>query len=117
MESVDDLEQYSRRSSLLLHGVKEIKDENTDEVTIKTLSEEMNIDISHEDLHRTHRTGKTDRNDGKSRPITTKFARYAVRKHVYRNKKNLKGKNFLIAESLTIARVKALKVKCGMTNV
>ena len=77
-ESVDNLQQYSRRNCLLLHRVKETKDKNTDDVTIKTLSEE----ISHEDLDRTHRIGKTDRNDGKSRPIIIKFARYAARNNV-----------------------------------
>ena len=70
----------------------------------------MNIDISHEDLGRMHRIGKADRNDGKSRPIITKFTRYAVRINIYRNKKKLKGKNVQIRESVAIARIKALKV-------
>ena len=64
VESVDNLEKYSHRNCLL-YGVKDSKDESTDEVTIKTLGEEMNIDISHDDLNRTHRISKTDRNDGK----------------------------------------------------
>ena len=41
VESVHDLEQYSRRNCLRLLGVKETKNGNTDEVTIKTLREEM----------------------------------------------------------------------------
>ena len=69
---------------LLLHS-------DTDEVTIKTLIEETNIDISHENLDRTHGIGKTDRNDGKSRPIIIKFARYVVCNNVYKNKKKLVG--------------------------
>ena len=56
------------------------------------------------------RIGKTDRNDGKSRPIIIKFASYAAHNDVYRNKKKHRGKNFSITESLMIARVKALKV-------
>ena len=67
--------------------MKETKDENTGEVTIKTLSEKMNIEISQEDLDRTHRIGKTDRNDNKSIPTIIKFARYAVRNNVYRKEK------------------------------
>ena len=110
MESFDDLEQYSRRNCLFLHIVKETKNQNIDQVTIKTLSEEMNIDINHDDLYRTHRIGKADRNDGKPTPIIIKFARYAVRNNVYRIKKKLKGKNFVITESLAITRVKALRV-------
>ena len=118
--SVDDLEQYSRRNCLLLHGVKETADENTDNIVIKTLSEELDVEITEEDLDRTHRVGKPEKRDGKSRPIIIKFARYAVRHNVYKNKKRLKGKNFLITESLTVKRVKALKAaqsKYGMTNV
>ena len=71
-------------------------------------------------LDRTHKIGKTDRNNGKLRPIIIKPARYAVRDNVYRNNKKLKGKNILITESLTVARVKALTVtqaKYGMTKV
>lgn len=57
----------------------ELSLENTDEVTVKTLSKEINTDISHEDLDRMHRIDKTDRSDGKLRPIIIKFARYAIR--------------------------------------
>lgn len=49
VESVDNLEQYSR-PNCLNYGVKDSKDENADEVTIKTLGEEMNIDISHDKI-------------------------------------------------------------------
>ena len=80
----------------------------------------MNIDISHEDLDRTHIIGETDRNGGKSRPIIIKFVRYAILNNAYRNKKKLKGKSFPVTESLTIARVKGLKIaqaKYGTTNV
>ena len=64
------------------------------------LSKDMNIDISHDDLDRTYRIGKTDRNDGKLRPIIIKFVRYSLHKYVYRYKKELKDKNFQIVESL-----------------
>ena len=56
-----------------------------------------------EDLDRTHRIGKV--NNGKSRPIIVKFARYNVRKKIFHNKRKLKGKN---TESLTMLRVKKL---------
>ena len=63
------------------------------------MQEEINI----EDLDRTHRIGKV--NNGKSRPIIVKFARYNVRKKIFHNKRKLKGKN---TESLTMLRVKKL---------
>ena len=68
----------------------------------QALQEEINI----EDLDRTHRIGKV--NNGKSRPIIVKFARYNVRKKIFHNKRKLKGKNTSITESLTMLRVKKL---------
>ena len=59
----------------------------------------MQDEINIEDLDRTHRIGKV--NNGKSRPIIVKFARYNVRKKVFHNKRKLKGKNMSITESLT----------------
>ena len=47
-----DLEQYFHQNCLLPHSEKETKDENKDEVTIKTLNVEVNTEISHEDLDR-----------------------------------------------------------------
>ena len=86
--------QYSHQNCLLLHCVKEAKDENKDEVTIKTLGgEEINTDISHEDLDMMHRIGKRDRKYGKTRPIKIKFARL-VAYNVCRNKKNSMVKPF-----------------------
>ena len=40
---IDDLEQYSRRNCLVLHGVNERNDENTNEIIIKTFSEELGV--------------------------------------------------------------------------
>ena len=47
-DSVDELEQYSRRNCLLLHGVQELEGENTNDVIMKTVKEEMDIDIREE---------------------------------------------------------------------
>ena len=120
-DSVDELEQYSRRNCLWLHGVRELQGENTNDVIMKTVKKEMDIDIREEDLDRTYSVGNTKVfKEGKPRPIIIKFARYDVRSTVYKNKKKLKGKSFLITESLTAARVGLLKEaqgKYGVRNV
>ena len=119
-KEIDDLEQYSRRNCLLLHGVVETKDECTDDIIIKTCAEELGIDVKQEDLDRSHRLGKVKRNDNKPRPIVVKFAHYAVRNKVFSNKKKLKGKKLLITESLTVYRMKLLdeaRQKYGVRNV
>ena len=119
-KEIDDLEQYSRRNCLLLHGVVKTNAECTDDIIIKTCAEELGIDVKQEDLDRSHRLGKVKRNDNKPRPIIVKFARYAVRNKVFSNKKKLKGKKLLITESLTVYRMKLLdeaRQKYGVRNV
>ena len=108
-QKVDRQEQYSRRNCLLIHGIKEEKDENTDNVVIKFIQDDLQEEINIEDLDRTHRIGKV--NNGKSRPIIVKFPRYNVRKKVFHNKQKLKGKNMSITESLTKIRVSKLSAR------
>ena len=105
-KGIDDLEQYSRRNCLFLHGVVETNAECIDDIINKTCAEELCIDVKQEDLERSRRLGKVKRNDNKPRPIIAKFARYAVRSNVFSNKKKLKGKKLLITESLTVFRMK-----------
>ena len=83
LSEIENLEQYSRRNCLVLHGVDESNDENTN----------------------SHRLGKPKRTDNKPRPIIVKFACYTVRKEIFMNKRKLKGKRLLITESLTFSRM------------
>ena len=86
-KKIDDLEQYSRRNCLLLHGAVETNAECTDDIINKTCAEELVIDVKQEDLDRSHRLGKVKRNDNKPRSIIVKFVHYAVRNKVFSNKK------------------------------
>ena len=105
---IDDLEQYSRRNCLVLHGVNESNDENTNEIIIKTFSEELGVEIKEDDLDRSHRLGKPKRKDSKPGPIIVKFARYAVRREIFVNKRKLEGKRLLVTEGLTSSRMQLL---------
>ena len=51
-------EQYSRRNCILIHRLKEEKNESTDDRVLKLFREEMNEDALLVDLDRTHRIGK-----------------------------------------------------------
>lgn len=109
--SVEKQEQYSRRNCLLIHGINENKKEDTDQIVIDALNDNLNLDVSINDLDRTHRIGKprnVDENT-KSRPIIVKFARYIIRQKVFGCKKKLKGKSISITESLTKKRLEKLK--------
>ena len=106
---IDDLEQYSRRNCLVLHGANESNDENTNEIIIKTFSEELGVEIKEDDLDKSHRLGKPKRKDNKPRLIIVMFARYAVRRKTFMNNiMKLKGKQLLITESLTSSRMQSL---------
>ena len=77
---------------------------------IETISTKMNTEISPADLDRTHRLGKQKAGQNKPRPIIVKLSRYNnVRKKVFSNKKNLKGSNVSITESLTPKCMEILK--------
>ena len=52
---IDRQEQYSLRNCLLLHGIEEEPNENTDQRVIDVLSESIGKTISFQDIGRTHR--------------------------------------------------------------
>ena len=54
---LDIHEQYSRRNCLLIHGVEEVEGEDTNELCIKVIEEDMNQTIKPEDIDRSHRLG------------------------------------------------------------
>ena len=106
-QQIDRQEQYSRRNCLQMYGIKERRQEVTDEVVIQTIKSEMDIDIDVKDVDRTYRIGAKSEN--KRGPTINKFARYSERRKVFNSKKRLKGKNLSITESLTKLRMHKLK--------
>ena len=104
---LDRQEQYSRRNCLLLHNIPETSNENTDDLVIKTVNEELLEAITINEIDRSHRLGKSQA--GKIRPVIVKFARFHTRNKIFRKKKLLKGKQVSITESLTKRRMAELK--------
>ena len=106
---VDDNEQRSRNQCLLIHGITEMEKENTDNLVIGVISEDVGIPIAIEDIQRSHRLGpfkNKNRNtrSTKPRPIIVRFTDMRKRIEVFRNKKQLKGKKIVITENLTFAK-------------
>ena len=56
--SVDQQEQYSRRNCLLVHGIAETNDENTDDLALKTINEKLDVDITENEIDWSHRIGR-----------------------------------------------------------
>ena len=121
---VDELEQYSRRSCLVITGFVEFRaqQEDTDAKVREFCRERLGVQLLARDIDRAHRLGpkRTDQ-EGKviHRPIIVKFSTYRVKKQVFTNKK-LKGTGCAIFENLTKRNAdlyKEVKTVAGFKNV
>ena len=114
----DDLEQYQRRQCLRIFGVPEEREEDTDVIAIN-VAKKIGVDLSIEDIDRSHRIGRST-NGEKVRPVIVKFISYRKRSEMFHNKKLLKGSGITIREDLTKRRHDLLR-KCiekyGLKNV
>ena len=124
----DDSEQYSRRTCLVISGVPERMNENTDSRIIQLCKEDLGVDIKMDDVERSHRLGQQKpQSDGSTTPrigttsnshpprnIIVKFSSYRTREQVYSARfklKNLSDENnhhVYINESLTKKRKELL---------
>ncbi|KAI5708228.1 hypothetical protein M8J77_018592 [Diaphorina citri] len=96
---INQLEQYSRRNCVLLHGVPEQAGEDCVNVVLKVFHD-MKLDIQFCHIDRTHRIGP-QRNSDKTRAIIVKFCSYFHKHLVFSQKKVLKGSGVYVSESLT----------------
>ena len=122
---IDDLEQYSRRPCLLIHGLAE-EEAETNETLEEKVKDVFNTklelgvnggQIKTHHLDRLHRLGKRrSGNAAKPRPIIVKFNSYRQRRKVFAIKKKLKNfktetTSIVITENLTKKKY-ALLNKC-----
>ena len=108
-EELDDQQQYSRRTCLLIHGVKETPREDTDNIVLGVMDDKLGLKMSINEVTRTHRIGRKRTGEAaKPRPIIARFLSYRQRKAVFDRKKNLKGQGIVITESLTKNRFSLL---------
>ena len=112
---IDDLEQRSRNSCLLFHGLQENEGENTNDVAIKFMKDKLGVDIERGEIQRSHRVGpKVDRRETRSskprcRPIIVRYTNFDTRLNILKKKKSLRGSNTLITENLTSYRYDLFK--------
>ena len=106
---VDEQEQYFRRNCLLIHGVEENQNEDTDTLSINIINEYLELDIQPSAIDRTRRIGNKNKARKKGQTIIIKFTRYNTRKEVFMNKRKFKGTNLSVTESLTSLRMTKLK--------
>ena len=108
-ESIDQQEQYSCQNCLLIHGVEENSNEDTDKLVLNIINNGLDIDLTKLAIDRAHCIEDPKKKRKKVPPIIAKFVRYYDRKEVFSEKKNLKGKGILITESLTSFRMEKLE--------
>ena len=106
--ALDCQEQYSRRNCFLIHGIDEENQENADEVVINVLKKEMDEEITHQDIDRSHRLGNRKLGKNKPQPIIIKFLRYNVSVKIFKNKIKLQRKRISVKESLTKLKMEKL---------
>ena len=89
----DALEQYTRRNSLRISGLKELQDENPLQVILTFCNSRLRVkpEVTINDIDRVHRIGKPDQKV--DRKLLVKFATYRVRQRVYAARVRLKPKN------------------------
>ena len=94
-DKYNDMEQYSRRECLEIHGVPQPQDpksENTNDVVLR-VGKLMGINLSQEDISVSYRLLTSTKYKGKrSEPlIIVKFVRRDMKEKFYRARKQLKG--------------------------
>ena len=105
---LDDSEQYSRRNCILLHGIPKQDDENTDDLVLRFISDQLHVDLDDFEIDRTHRL-KPFMESKHPSPIIIKFVRHNIKQYVYYQKRKLKNSGYLITESLTSRRYEIMK--------
>lgn len=116
---VDNIEMHSRRNMVLLHGVEEKKDEETDAVVAEVVKQHLKLDsFTAADIKRCHRMGRQTSNK-KPRPILIKLRSSSIRDSVWFSKTKLKGSGITLSEFLTRSRhtaFMAAREKFGVTK-
>ena len=99
-----------------MHGYHEVDNENVDDIILSVINKDLGLtDVNINDIQRYHRLGpkRQHRNTRNSkaipRPIIFRFSNFHKCQLVFKAKRNLKGKDILLSESLTRTRYELLK--------
>ena len=84
----DRQEQYSRKSSFRIFGVPEEEKEQIEDVTVKVIKDELEIEMKKEEIDIVHRTGYS--RNGKQHPILVKCLSHKAKSKVMAAKKKAK---------------------------
>ena len=102
-------EQYSRKNSFKINGIKKLKQENTKEVAKKFLEKEIGVKVDDADIVAVHHIpGKA----GESKPILVNLKNNTAKSNVMRKrstiKQNANGRHWLTGD---VTKLSALLIK------
>ena len=100
---LDTLEQSQRMNNLIIHGISENEEEHTSDLVIKTIKEELDINLEKEDIDDSYHIGKSETSYKSGTPILVKFTKRNVRSQIYKAKFKLRSRknSIYINEDLT----------------
>ena len=91
-----EMEQYSRKGSVKVYGLKEEIGEDVMEKVVRLITDDVKVEITKQDLIAAHRIPS----EKKPRPVIVKFTRREPKDMTLRHRRNLKGKGVFINEDL-----------------
>lgn len=110
---INDLEQYSRKANITVSGMPEHQDESVPGLVIE-LARILGVDLCPSDIVAAHRIGR--KQQGKHRSIIVRFASFARREELYRERKNLRGVTLPRDTSFTPNMVKDVYIADNLTR-
>ena len=84
----DDLEQYTRKFNLVIHGISEKEDVDSAEDVIE-LGKLLNVNLTRRDIDIVHRMNVKSKNQ--PRPIIVRFANYTAKNQLYKARLHLRS--------------------------
>ena len=99
---IDRQEQYTRRNSIRIMGLKKHENENISERVINLFNKKMSVvpPVTEEMIERVHRAGPAT--PSKNRGVLVKFSSFKVKQRVYAQSKSLKVKDGQKKDSIFI---------------
>ena len=77
-DELDNEQQYSRRDQIIIDNIRETVDENTDDI-VREQCGKLNVNITINDMHRSHRLGPQRDSSSKPRPIIAHLTNYRLK--------------------------------------
>ncbi len=93
-------EQYSRKSTIRVFGVKQEDKENTTTLVLEIIKEKLKVELRPQDIDASHRVGKQQ--EDKPRGIIVRFVRRIHKEQVIGARRLLKGSGITVTEDLCV---------------